>query len=467
VGISDDGLRRLAGHLADSLMLPSPAACCATLDAQDAQMLAEARSSVARWLDLVDRLPPAEILDRVLDDAAYAYELRGPRLPQARENLKKIRALVRRLQNRGYLTMGRVAAYIDRLSVGDESNAVIDAVDAVNLMTVHASKGLEFPIVFVVNLAKGTGNWLDPIRVSSSGGDPQVSIGDFQSDADEESVPKDREETKRLLYVALTRARDRLYLSSVVKDGRFQAGRGSLGDVLPSSLTALFPAAMAGDAVLPWGDGHRIRVCATESDERQVSHTGTPIAAIDDFGPLADVSVPPARAVVASLDARPDIVAAARVTSDRLVGLLVHRMLQRYGFEANVEPLGGEALVRDLVRPDERAEIEEAIETTARAVVSAYLAACRRDDVREAIENGTILREVPFTLDRDGARLRGAIDCLVRSKDGKITVLEFKTGRARPEHQEQLEIYREAAGWLFPGAPIDARLVYLEREAVS
>src|SRR6185503_9295139 len=99
---------------------------------------------------------------------------------------------------------------------GDESNAVIDALDAVNLMTVHASKGLEFPVVFLVNLARGTGNFRDPIRVVA------VAGGDFRSDADEDGAAKEKEETKRLLYVALTRARDRLYLGSVLKEGRLQ-----------------------------------------------------------------------------------------------------------------------------------------------------------------------------------------------------------------------------------------------------
>ena len=100
--------------------------------------LVEARAATRRWLDLVDRMPPAELVDLVLAESAYAYELRGPRFLQARENLKKIRSLLRRMQNRGYATLARMAAHLDRLAVGDEANAAIDALDAVNLMTVHA-----------------------------------------------------------------------------------------------------------------------------------------------------------------------------------------------------------------------------------------------------------------------------------------------------------------------------------------
>ena len=101
------------------------------------------------------------------------------RFAQARENLKKIRALIRRIQNRGYATLGRIVAHLDRLAVGDEANAVIDALDAVSLMTVHAAKGLEFPVVFIVNMARGIGNRRDPIRVAAdpSADSASVSVG--------------------------------------------------------------------------------------------------------------------------------------------------------------------------------------------------------------------------------------------------------------------------------------------------
>jgi len=243
VRLSDRAVARLAASPAAAIL---NAAETPPLDEEDRRVFDRLRAGIARWLPWVDRMTPSELLDAVLQESAYAYELRGSRRRQARENLKKLRGLVRRAQNRGYATLARIADHLDRLAVGDESNAVIDAVDAVSLMTVHAAKGLEFPIVFLVNMGRGTGGFRAPIRVvDDPGGDASVAIADYQSEADEDAQARDREESKRLLYVALTRARDRLYLSAALKDGVCRFGRGSLGEVLPAAVKSRFVVPMS------------------------------------------------------------------------------------------------------------------------------------------------------------------------------------------------------------------------------
>ena len=252
VRLSDAAVARLGTRPADAILSTAPRLELALLEDEDRGVLDMVRRAVPTWLSWVDRLAPSELLDAVFHDTAYAFELRGSRRRQARENLKKLRGMIRRAQNRGYATLARIADHLERLAVGDESNAAIDAIDAVSLMTVHAAKGLEFPIVFVVNMGRGTGGFRAPIRVTDdASGEASVAIADYQSEADEDVSTREREESKRLLYVALTRARDRLYLSATVKDGVCRTGRGSLGEVLPSRVRARFAAAVQDGAIDP------------------------------------------------------------------------------------------------------------------------------------------------------------------------------------------------------------------------
>jgi superfamily I DNA/RNA helicase len=122
--------------------------------------------------------------------------------------------------------------------------------------------------VFLVNLGRGTSNLRAPIRVAATpDGEASVSVADYQSEADADAQAREREETKRLLYVAVTRARDRLYLSATAADGVCRMGRGSLGEVLPSSVKDLLgsTAVENGEWKATWsaddGSTHKFRVC--------------------------------------------------------------------------------------------------------------------------------------------------------------------------------------------------------------
>ena len=127
IRLSDAALVALAPGLASALRSATFDVDAASLSELDATLLRRARASVEAWLDAADRVPPADLVDRILDETAYAYELRGPRLSQARENVKKVRSLIRRVQNRGYATFARLSDYFRRLAAGEEANAVVAA----------------------------------------------------------------------------------------------------------------------------------------------------------------------------------------------------------------------------------------------------------------------------------------------------------------------------------------------------
>jgi hypothetical protein len=69
---------------------------------------------------------------------------------------------------------------------------------------------------------------------------------------------------------------------------------------------------------------------------------------------------------------------------------------------------------------------------------------------------------VPFTFDppdRGSERVRGAVDCLLLHDDGSATVLEFKTGAPRPEHETQARLYAAAIQAALR-TPVDFRVLY-------
>lgn len=466
VGLSDEGLRRLAPRIADALRLPDADLSC--LDPRDAEALRRWRAALPAWRADAAVRPPADVIDRIIDESAFAFEWRGARAQQARENVKKFRALLRRIQNRGYATLTRLAAHIDRLSAGDESNAALDALDAVNLMTIHASKGLEFPVVFVVNLTRATGGLPPALRVVvQEEHQPLVAVSTYDPDTAGVEATLDREETKRLVYVAFTRARERLYLSTTAAGDRRQSMRGSLGEVLPSSLVDVLTRPADGSGVRRWQGGtttHRFDECpvppASDATARAASVVEVTTSMPASLAPVAHV--PSARRAVTTEalgGAAASVEASDPRADDLVVGRLVHRLLavSRRGRGS----AGLEATVRALAGPD---DIELLDDEAIASVIRLHAAVLEDPQLRAWLSRPDTRFEVPVTLrlpDAEGAHalVRGTIDALV-TLDDAIVVIEFKTGARRAWHERQLALYVDAVSALWPGRRVEGRLVY-------
>jgi hypothetical protein len=104
------------------------------------------------------------------------------------------------------------------------------------------------------------------------------------------------------MYVAVTRARERLCLGAVLKDGQFKPAKGSLGEVLPASLRAAFEEAATGAATVEWkaeqGGVHTLEVVGAGDDRAGEAARGAEDAASEklapapsgDFEPLVDAA---------------------------------------------------------------------------------------------------------------------------------------------------------------------------------
>ncbi len=467
IRLSDAGLAMLAPELAAALdpTTPLPSA----LADDDRRALDCARSHVPGWLAQVDRVPPADLVERIVRDTAYVYELRGPRRLQAWENLKKMRGLIRRIQNRGYATLMRIGEHIDALTAGDESNAVIEALDAVNLMTVHAAKGLEFPIVFVVNMAKGASGVPKPMRVMVSGDEePAVSIGPFVSEMDEAERAREKHESRRLLYVALTRARDRLYFSSALKDGALAPGRGSLAEVLPTSIGTLFARAASAFPECPaigWtssaGNTFELQICRPDQDDASVSAADDPAALRP--GVFDRPAATPARARRTVTDPSTNASLETNASPERTLGILIHRLMARSEQIGRASRLEERVAYARRLLPEEQvgALSPESLTGLITAAVSAHDRLRARAEVARLFEDADCFYEVPFSLAEGETVVRGTIDCLIRRRRGGLLVLEFKSGAPREAHRIQLDQYLRAARSMYPDHQVEGELIYL------
>lgn len=143
-------------------------------------------------------IAPHELIERVLDQTGYGDYLRDGR-PEADDREENIGALVSDAHN--FASLGDFLQEVSLMSSTD----VASTSGRVTLMTLHAAKGLEFPVVWMVGLEEGI---FPHSRVFKSG-------------------PAELEEERRLCYVGITRAREMLHLSYA--SSRLQFGQRTYG----------------------------------------------------------------------------------------------------------------------------------------------------------------------------------------------------------------------------------------------
>jgi ATP-dependent helicase/nuclease subunit A len=162
-----------------------------------------------------------ELLRAVLDKTGYMAAISAlPDGSRRRVNVEKLLEAARRSVHAG---LSDYSTYLEQLLKAEprEGEAPLEAVGVVRLMTVHRSKGLEFPIVVLPDMARKspplTRKWLAH-RTSGIGLQLRDATGEWQKPlafhiAAYEEACMEQAERERLLYVALTRAADYLIMS--------------------------------------------------------------------------------------------------------------------------------------------------------------------------------------------------------------------------------------------------------------
>jgi ATP-dependent helicase/nuclease subunit A len=235
-----------------------------------------ARELLREWQKYAGRSGLVALLRRILaESGVYTVYAALPAGEQILANIEKLVSMARNREEAGNYALADFTADLRQAMDEDEreGEAPLDALaeNAVNIMTVHAAKGLEFPIVFVPDMGSGFREKFPPIMI----GDNPLMVGvrvpnpadNFEMTESAVMVmlrelqrQKERAERKRLLYVALTRARDHLFMSGTAPEDSglsFDLGRSRIEWVF-TALSVTGDAIAAGGLVL--ADGLRLSI---------------------------------------------------------------------------------------------------------------------------------------------------------------------------------------------------------------
>ena len=274
VGVSDEALLRLKGmgNLGSALRRLDHAGIA--FSAEDLAKLRRFREQMLRWREARDVAGFDRLLMRAMDETGYRV---GPGT-RAAANVEKFLALARDGSSR--LTLREFVGEIELMREADarEPDAPPeDAVNAVRIMTVHAAKGLEFPVVFLAALHKGVAPGCGAVAFS-----PNLGLGanwnlpaiddtkrdSFLKAIADEVKQREEDESDRLFYVAMTRAEEHLVFSysSFAKPKEWAA---ALETALGMDLRT--PQQKVAPMEAPDGERFAVRIVATDQSPQPLA----------------------------------------------------------------------------------------------------------------------------------------------------------------------------------------------------
>ena len=430
----------------------------------DPERLAPLRMMLAR----ADFVPPYRFLEEILSGELQGRRRLLERLgEEARDPIAELLNAALQFELAETPSLQGFMAWFDRGDVDIVRDPGV-ADEAVRVMTVHGAKGLQAPLVI---LADATGNpELSPTaRLALPLADGR-RIPVFAPRKDERTgaiaavveaqEARERAEHWRLLYVAMTRAEERLVIA-----GALARNRSAAPDESWWTRAALAMEGLPSDTVIEGGgraERFRGRVEQAPVRSRARSIAAAPVAvAVPDWlrRPAPTEARPPRPLAPSALgidragSAPPG--AAERDAAER--GRLIHALLERL---PRLDPSAREEAARRWLAHQGAADVMA-------ADVSATVARVMADPAHAGLFGADGLAEAPIAaVLADGTVVSGVVDRLV-VEDDRVRVIDYKTGRVPPApgavpdyHLRQMAAYAAALAVIFPGRRIEAGLLY-------
>ncbi len=295
-GVMDDTLLALADRGKGDLLRGFRRFRDINLSAEESGKLDVLTSLLRRFRPIALRLPVSRLLPLLLDNTGYRQVvLTWPVGRQAYANILKLEEMARSRSGKQVHTLDDFVSVLEKDMMGGvrerEASLSCEGGDAVRLLSIHRSKGLEFPVVFLTDLSREDRHQSPRLAFSAGSGvvlKAPVAPGRWEKHnlwemVEEEDRRAHRAETVRILYVGTTRARDYLVLAGM--PDRQVPSRELLAQ---GRYTRWVDALLGWDranwekGLLPYGDGTRA-IKLTMADSNSDSGVELPPRLIDRY----------------------------------------------------------------------------------------------------------------------------------------------------------------------------------------